>query len=144
MRLNIRRMERGDAAKVAQIAAAIMPFAWELKLFLSCFRENYSNLVLEREGEVVGFSVIKAIADENWLLNFGIEAKFQRQGLGRYLLEHVLLQSNNPWWLEVRASNSSAINLYKQLGFKEILRRTGYYPGDVAREDAIVMRRVVE
>ncbi|MBI1835168.1 MAG: hypothetical protein HYR92_05355 [Burkholderiales bacterium] len=43
--------------------------------------------------------------------------------------------------LEVRVSNTRAIAVYEQFGFRESGRRKGYYPADQGRrEDAIVMR----
>jgi ribosomal-protein-alanine N-acetyltransferase len=43
--------------------------------------------------------------------------------------------------LEVRPSNTRALEIYERYGFKQIGRRKGYYPAaDGQREDAIVMR----
>ena len=43
-------------------------------------------------------------------------------------------------WLEVRASNTAALSVYRQRGFAEVGRRRDYYPLDNSRrEDAIVM-----
>ena len=44
-------------------------------------------------------------------------------------------------FLEVRASNSAAISLYKKCGFKNVGRRKNYYRGDgQKRQDAIIMK----
>jgi hypothetical protein len=40
-------------------------------------------------------------------------------------------------YLEVRLSNITAIKLYEKLGFREIGRRSNYYPD--SKEDALVM-----
>jgi ribosomal-protein-alanine N-acetyltransferase len=42
-------------------------------------------------------------------------------------------------FLEVRASNISAIALYENIGFNEMAVRRGYYPAHQGREDAILM-----
>jgi len=43
-------------------------------------------------------------------------------------------------WLEVRASNQRAQDLYRRYGFREVGLRRGYYPaGPLGRENAIVM-----
>ncbi len=47
------------------------------------------------------------------------------------------------FYLEVRPSNAAALRLYQRMGFEEIGRRRAYYPAGSAREDAIVMRRVL-
>jgi len=44
-------------------------------------------------------------------------------------------------FLEVRATNTAAINLYTVLGFNEIGYRRGYYPATQGREDAILFAR---
>jgi len=43
-------------------------------------------------------------------------------------------------FLEVRPSNTQAINLYDSLGFETVGLRRHYYPADQGREDALVMR----
>ena len=42
-------------------------------------------------------------------------------------------------FLEVRASNASALALYENLGFNEMAVRRNYYPSAIGREDAILM-----
>jgi ribosomal-protein-alanine N-acetyltransferase len=42
-------------------------------------------------------------------------------------------------FLEVRESNSPAIQLYVKKGFDLISRRKNYYPADNGREDALIM-----
>ena len=41
--------------------------------------------------------------------------------------------------LEVRPSNTPAVNLYRKLGFNEIGVRPNYYPADHGREDALIL-----
>ena len=68
---------------------------------------------------------------------------WQRQGLGRQLLEHLIGELEKrgvlTLWLEVRASNTAAIALYESLGFNEATIRRNYYPTVDGREDAIIM-----
>ena len=68
---------------------------------------------------------------------------FQRRGLGRQLLQHLIDELIKrdvlTLWLEVRASNLPAIALYEQLGFNQVSRRPNYYPTASGREDAILM-----
>jgi ribosomal-protein-alanine N-acetyltransferase len=46
-------------------------------------------------------------------------------------------------YLEVRPSNTRAVNLYERLGFEGIALRRDYYPADQGREDALVMRMIL-
>jgi ribosomal-protein-alanine N-acetyltransferase len=49
-----------------------------------------------------------------------------------------LHHSQGQWFLELRASNKKAINLYQSLGFQKVGIRNNYYAAPP--ESAIVMR----
>ena len=65
----------------------------------------------------------------------------RRGGLGRVLMTQLIAEARSRGaeevFLEVRADNDSAQNLYRSLGFEQLAVRKGYYKGGV---DAIVMR----
>jgi ribosomal-protein-alanine N-acetyltransferase len=44
-------------------------------------------------------------------------------------------------FLEVAASNTAALGLYRDMGFLEAGRRPGYYRRKHGTEDALIMRR---
>jgi len=83
------------------------------------------------------------VLDEAHLLNLSIARTYQKQGLGRLLLEHMIAiarrQNAANMFLEVRPSNISAIALYENIGFNEMAIRRGYYPAHNGREDAVLM-----
>jgi ribosomal-protein-alanine N-acetyltransferase len=86
-----------------------------------------------------------AVVDEAHLLNVAVSAEKQGQGLGRFLLNQAVACARGLGMesvlLEVRPSNTRALEIYERYGFKQIGRRKGYYPAaDGQREDAIVMR----
>jgi ribosomal-protein-alanine N-acetyltransferase len=87
---------------------------------------------------------LSAAAGEAHLLNLCIHPDWQHRGYGSLLLEyainHVARLENHAIFLEVRASNVRAANLYENRGFKVIGKRPGYYSAGQRREDAIVMR----
>ncbi|HZV08317.1 MAG TPA: GNAT family N-acetyltransferase [Novosphingobium sp.] len=92
---------------------------------------------------VAGFALVRSLFDEAELLLFAIDAAWQRQGLGRRLLEDVLAQARSAgirrMLLEVRAGNK-AEQLYRTLGFAPIGRRAGYYRAQNGeRLDAITL-----
>jgi ribosomal-protein-alanine acetyltransferase len=65
----------------------------------------------------------------------------RRGGLGRVLMTQLIAEARTRGaeevFLEVRADNDSAQNLYRSLGFEQLAVRKGYYKGGV---DALVMR----
>lgn len=93
-------------------------------------------------GALIGFAAVHVIVDEAHILNLGLRKGFRRIGFGRKFLGSVLniLYSSGVFWvgLEVRQSNSNALKLYKEIGFKIVGVRHGYYRNNC--EDAIVMK----
>jgi ribosomal-protein-alanine N-acetyltransferase len=77
------------------------------------------------------------------LLNLSVAKDYQKQGLGRLLLEYMVgIAKNNQManmFLEVRPSNIPAIALYENMGFNEMAIRRAYYPAVDGREDAVLM-----
>jgi ribosomal-protein-alanine N-acetyltransferase len=92
---------------------------------------------------VLGFLCSKVVIDEWHINNMATHPKFRRRGIARSLISEGLKLAKKlgaaQGWLEVRASNLAAQELYQQFGFNPIHRRRGYYSNPV--EDAIVMCR---
>ena len=81
-------------------------------------------------------------AREAHILNLCIHPELQRRGYGRQLLHALCLRAEalgvERAFLEVRPSNSAAINLYCSAGFEQIGVRPSYYQADGGREDAVI------
>ena len=97
----------------------------------------------EMQGEVVGFSLLRAIADEAELLLLAVAPRAQRQGVGQKLLDRFMtdarMRGAHRLHLEVRDGNE-AIALYQAAGFEPVGRRVGYYRGlDGSRRDAVTL-----
>ncbi|WP_455426816.1 ribosomal protein S18-alanine N-acetyltransferase [Dryocola sp. LX212] len=118
-------------------------FPWTEKTLASNQGERYFNLRLDVDGQMAAFAVTQVVLDEATLFNIAVDPAWQRKGLGRQLLEHLIseLEAKDVFtlWLEVRASNAAAIALYESLGFNEATIRRNYYPTKEGREDAIIM-----
>lgn len=104
---------------------------------------QYPCLVAELEGRVVGFLVTHTVYSgepshppEEEVLNLAVVPVARRLGIATALLQYAI-RPNTRYFLEVRESNTSALNLYKRLGFIESGRRPNYY--DNPPETAIVM-----
>ncbi len=74
-----------------------------------------------------------------------VAREFRSRGIGRALVERLIAQASargaEEVFLEVRADNPTAIELYRSLGFEQVDLRRGYY--QPAGVDAIVMRATV-
>jgi ribosomal-protein-alanine N-acetyltransferase len=104
------------------------------------------SLILAREpeeGETIGFSLFRTVADESELLLIAVAPGQQRRGVGRVLLEDFLDRARNDAvsrvHLEVRDGNS-ALSLYRHAGFSPVGRRRNYYrASDGRRFDAVTL-----
>lgn len=138
-----RAMRASDLEAVIAIEQSAYPFPWTRGIFRDCLGVGHECRVLAQEHRIIGYGVLSAAAGEAHLLNVCVAPAEQRHGHGRRLVLRMLDLAR--WhraervFLEVRPSNTAAIALYDVLGFNEIGRRPGYYPGTRGREDAIVM-----
>jgi ribosomal-protein-alanine N-acetyltransferase len=102
---------------------------------------------MTHQGEIIGYTLMMMVLDEAHLLNISVARPYQKQGLGRELLAHMLDKARElgalNMFLEVRASNVSAIALYESMRFVEMSVRRGYYPAKKSREDAVLMGLVL-
>ena len=102
-------------------------------------------MVLKEDEKVIGFAILSVSTEESHLLNIGLTSTKRGQGLGKELLEKMIIAAevmgSKEMFLEVRISNSVAIDLYKALDFKEIGIRKNYYRLENGREDAILMSK---
>ena len=134
-------MVDADVPAVVIIETKFSIEPWSEKLYCDCIRVGYSCWVLEQDKEVIGFGLLSCAVGEAHILNLVIDDKWQRQGLGRRMMQHLIdiakeLQAHVVY-LEVRKSNLIAQNLYKNLQFIETGLRKDYYPALIGREDGI-------
>lgn len=116
---------------------------WSEQTFRSNQGERYINKKVVLNNQLAGFLICQTVLDEATLFNIAIAPMYRKQGLATLLLDTLLQELTTKnikiLWLEVRESNTSAINLYHNLGFNEITIRKNYYPAKYGREDAIIM-----
>jgi ribosomal-protein-alanine N-acetyltransferase len=138
-------MQYGDVDRVLVVERAAYSFPWTRGNFIDSLAAGYlAELLLSDDAGLIGYYVAMAGVDEMHLLNLTVAPAQQRRGHSRSLLDALERrcreQGLSALWLEVRASNDRARQVYAQRGFAEVSLRRGYYPaGKAAREDAIVM-----
>ncbi|MES2013190.1 MAG: ribosomal protein S18-alanine N-acetyltransferase [Pseudomonadota bacterium] len=139
----LRPMQMADVDVVMSIEPHIYSHPWTRGNFTDSLQSGYSAWVMMHGQQMIGYALMMMVLDEAHLLNLSIAKAYQKQGLGRLLLEHMITISKNHhaanMFLEVRASNVSAIALYENVGFNEMSVRRGYYPAGNGREDAVLM-----
>jgi [ribosomal protein S18]-alanine N-acetyltransferase len=100
-------------------------------------------LFLTREvaGSLVATLELMRGVDDAEILNIDTLPSHRRQGFAQSLLaeafEWARQNQRQAVWLEVRAGNDAAVNLYRKTGFVQISTRKRYYSDF---EDALVMK----
>jgi ribosomal-protein-alanine N-acetyltransferase len=139
----LRDMNLADVAEIVCIEQRVHACPWSSGNFIDALKSNYVCKVYEAEGEILGYVVFMFAVDEVHLLNISIVAENQRKGLGRRLMGATMNIARGynmrRMLLEARHSNAAALGLYRDVGFRQIGLRHGYYSAGNAREDAIVM-----
>ncbi|MEI8596471.1 ribosomal protein S18-alanine N-acetyltransferase [Photobacterium sp. Hal280] len=125
------------------------PFPWTESQIRETPSRIALNLVMQIDGKVAGYCFGQSVAGEVSLFNLAVDPGWQGQGLGRQLLAAFVAAARSEGgqdiWLEVRASNTKASQLYLAGGFELISRRQDYYRADSSvsahgREDALIMK----
>ncbi|MFQ5634254.1 MAG: ribosomal protein S18-alanine N-acetyltransferase [Gammaproteobacteria bacterium] len=141
----IRPMRQADVSAVAAIENSTYDFPWSAGIFRDCLLAGYTNVVLDRAGEIVGYGIMSIAAAEAHLLNICVTRELRRRGIGRNLLTYLLRRARNcrarRMYLEVRPSNDQAMGLYSRMGFEVLGVREGYYRAHDGNEDAVVLVR---
>lgn len=99
-----------------------------------------TSWVAEQDGCVAGFLIGRGVADEFEILNMAVARAQRRRGIAAQLVREALQRAGKAGakraYLEVRASNESAISLYARNGFTQSGRRERYY--ESPPEDALL------
>lgn len=136
MNISISSCRPQDSDAIVALGASTNTFPISQSQLESELHQKLSTVyVLEVDGQFAGYIDFWTIEDEIHIMGLSVTRPFQRQGMARRLLEHIL--KNHPHvkslYLEVRARNHGAIGFYKAFGFLEQGIRKNYYPdGDDA------------
>lgn len=144
MNFSIRKMTLDDLPQVIAIDQVSFGLPWPERSFRFEITDNPSARcwVVEADGRVTAALVLWLIIDEAHIATIATHPAFRRLGIGKAILSHALKsaaeQGATRAYLEVRASNLAAQELYRKFGFVETTRRAHYYKDN--DEDAVLMR----
>lgn len=101
-------------------------------------------LAVEKD-HLLAYCLFSRVLDEAELLRIATEPTAQRRGVASALLSHARsalhAEGTRQLFLEVRASNMPAQQLYQRDGWHMTGRRKDYYPQTGGREDALIFSR---
>ena len=133
------RMVQEDADGVARLEAACMPVPWSRQSFWeeASHTDAYYLIArdVDRDNLIVAYAGCWVLANEGHITNVAVDPDYQGQGLGRRLMNELTSRVKalgvDSMTLEVRPSNTVAINLYTSLGFRSVGQRPKYYTNPV-------------
>ena len=116
---------------------------WSAAMFWNELANGHHYVVALDGGSVVGYAGLSVTGAEAWIQNIAVRGDRQHRGIGRSLLEALLVEADRrgarPVLLEVAVDNAKAQRLYDRYGFAPVGVRRGYY--QPSNTDAVVMRR---
>ncbi len=138
-------MEVADLTSVLEIERASFPNPWHESTFRGeIYHRSISFplvVVHATLNKVIGYVIFWQVGEDAQINNIAVHPDFRRLGIGeavlRQVIEMVRLRGGRLISLEVRPSNTAALNLYRKLGFKMMGVRQGYYTNPA--EDAFVL-----
>ena len=141
--LEIRRLAYADLPELIAIERRAFPTPWSLAMFvLELSKPASVCLAALRDGQMIGFLICSRY-DTVWhIMNVAVDPDCRREGIASTLLTDLLRRIDGKgarFTLEVRESNTGAIDLYERFGFRAAGRRRRYYQDN--GEDAVIMWR---
>jgi ribosomal-protein-alanine N-acetyltransferase len=146
----LRPMTPADMAAVLRLERELFgDEAWSRAMLAGELAQQPRNrhyLVAEDNGIVAGYAGLLAAGAQGDVLTLAVAGDRWGQGTGSALLAALLAEAARRGcaevFLEVRADNARAQQLYRRYGFTQIGIRRGYYQPSGA--DALVMRKQME
>ena len=135
-----------DAEALSLIEEKYFPNPWTKGQFLYEIKENEfsTTIVALDKGGIIGFLVYWIIFDNAQICNICVENDYRKLGIANHLFDiaekDFIKNECFSITLEVRISNTPAINLYKKRGFDIVCVKKGYYKDG---EDAYYMMKGV-
>lgn len=132
-----------DLDAMHAMEARVSADPWSRQNFADALAAGYWLCGVRLRTELLACCVAMAGGPQVHLLTLAVAPAAQRQGWAAVLLRALHLwaqaQRAEAVWLEVRADNLRARQVYARAGFQDVGRRKGYYRTAQGREDAILM-----
>lgn len=145
--IEIKRMDQTHVSQIAELERICFSDPWSERSIGAELKNRLSMWFVATEEEtVLGYIGSQTVLDSSDVMNIAVHPDHRKKGIGEKLvldLVHYLKEKDiKSLLLEVRVSNTAAINLYKKLGFQEIGRRRNYYHNP--KEDAYILRKELD
>lgn len=140
----ITKMTESHVAQVAELEKLCFRDPWSENSVASELNNPLSLWLVAVDGDrVAGYVGSQTVMDESDMMNVAVHPDYRKQGIATALIlglvEELRKRGSRSLTLEVRASNETAISVYRKLDFQEVGRRKNYYRNP--REDALILRK---
>ena len=144
----IRNANEEDLSAVMEIELESFEFSEvfpvrQFLYYLNVFRDGFF-VVVDSSGLIVGYAILACTQNLGYVLSIAVHPKNRKQGYANALLEFLELKCREKGVsnlrLDVRVSNTAAIELYKKLGLAELRVKKNFYGKGV---DALSMGKTV-
>ena len=131
----VRPMTGQDIEQVADLEQVCFSESWSenlIRMGLDSRLDTY--FVYADHGAILGYAVVRILADEGEIQRIGVYPNYRRQGIARELMDAMVTFARARG---VRAIDLGARKLYDSYGFRQEAVRKGYYHNPA--EDAVIM-----
>ncbi|MEC1158571.1 ribosomal protein S18-alanine N-acetyltransferase [Cytobacillus horneckiae] len=141
--ITFRLMKEQDIDDVLKVEHESFSVPWSREAFYNEITKNQfaAYIVIEENGQVIGYSGTWVVTDEAHVTNVAILPQYRGRKLGEAMMKKLMEIASElgakTMTLEVRLSNEVARKLYRKLGFQDGGIRKNYYTDN--QEDALIM-----
>ena len=146
MKVNIVPMNADHLDELERLERICFSRPWSRKMLSEELENDCAAFLVAEEPEtrrVLGYAGVLVMADEGYITNVAVFPEYRRQGIAAQIIKVFcdFAEGNHLAFLtlEVRPTNTAAIELYRSFGFEEVGRRKNYY--DLPKEDALILTR---
>ncbi|MTI17905.1 ribosomal-protein-alanine N-acetyltransferase [Rhodobacteraceae bacterium RKSG542] len=146
----VERAEEAELPLLANVHAECFAHEWGTSELSKMFEQRTNVFFVARytgalsSRDPIGFLILRSVAGEAEVLTIAVSPKSRGRGVGRALMEtgifHLYSERVESLFLEVDEDNTSAVSLYKSLGFTKVGERKSYYSASEGAGTALVMR----
>ena len=135
--IDVRRLTLSDLGGIEKIERRAYPTPWSRSMFAGELSKPSSFCVgafdTSGKARLAGYLIVSRYVDAWHVMNLAVDEPFRRRGLARRLLEELFETTSDDamrgYTLEVRVSNTGAIRLYEEAGFRITGVRRGLLHG---------------
>ena len=146
--ITIKKLEKSDINKILQIEKSQNVTILKETVILDDMSNSNNTLYFGAiyNDIIVGYIAITYVIDTIDILSIVTMKNYENVGVATLLLKYIFnfakKNNVNKIFLEVRTSNTKAINLYEKNNFKLISKRRSYYTDN--KEDALIYLKEIK